>query len=151
MTTGLLIDNDQLVSLWAFKTFNVFAQPVDKAFGIIDSNGRLQGAILFQNFNGVNIELSYYGPSTLTSGIIRIIARTALEFFNASRLTVVTSRRNKRLIRGLLKIGFKLEGIQRCFYGHEDTKINCGVRLAAFRPELCKVAYKTIPEQKHAS
>lgn len=148
MSKGVLIDCDYEVSSWAYSTFNIYAQPVNKALGILDDDGLLEGAILFQNFNGVNVELSYYGPNTLTCGIVRIIARTALEFFNASRLTVVTSRRNRRLIRSLIKIGFKLEGMSRCFYGHEDTKKNTGVRLAAFRPQLSRVAYRVQPEKK---
>jgi RimJ/RimL family protein N-acetyltransferase len=145
---GLLIDHDQAVAKWAYSTFNIYEQPVNKSLGVVDSNGKLVGAILFQNFNGVNLELSYYGHRTLTLGITRVIARIALGHFNASRLTVVTSRRNKRLIRGLIKIGFRLEGTQRCFYGHEDNKKNTGVRLVAFREQLSRVAYKTTPEQK---
>jgi RimJ/RimL family protein N-acetyltransferase len=149
MSYGLLVDNDQRIADWTYKTFNIFPQPVNKALGIVDSTGCLKGGCLFQNFNGVNLELSYYGPSTLTPGIIRVIARVAIGHFNAARLTVVTSRRNKRLIRSLIKIGFKLEGIQRCFYGHEDNKKNTGVRLVAFRNELSRVAYKIVPKQKN--
>jgi hypothetical protein len=150
MAYGLLVDQDKLVSSWTYKTYNIFPQYVDKAFGIIDNEGKLMGGILFQNFNGVNVELSYYGPNTLSSGIVRVIARCAIGHFNASRLTVVTPQKNKRLIRGLLKIGFKLEGVQRCFYGHKDCKKNTGVRLAAFREQLSRVAYKTAPDRKHA-
>src|SRR5882672_3075286 len=109
MPCGLLVDDDQIVAKWAYSTFNIYEQPINKAYGIVDTNGKLLGAILFQNFNGVNIELSYYGPRTLSSGIVRIIARTVLGHFKAGRLTVVTSRRNKRLIRALIKIGFRLE------------------------------------------
>jgi len=148
MPKGLLIDADVEVASWTYKAYNIYPQPINKAFGIINDDGSLIGGILFQNFNGINIELSYYGQNTLTPGIVRIIARTTLEFFNASRLTVVTSSRNKRLIRSLIKIGFKLEGVSRCFYGHEDTKANTAVRLAAFKPELEKVAYRTISEKK---
>src|SRR5258706_2258150 len=143
MPNGLLVDNDQAVADWAYKSFNIFSQPVNKAYGIVDPKGNLLGAILFQNFNGVNLELSYYGPRTLSSGIVRIIARTALGHFHAARLTVVTSQRNKRLIRALMKIGFRLEGVQRCFYGHDDNKRNTGVRLVAFHDALSKVAYRT--------
>ena len=147
MTVGLLIDNDQAIASWACNKYNVYEQPVNKSLGIVDSNGKLVGAVLFQNFNGVNIELSYYGSRTVTLGIVRTICRIALEVFRVGRLTVVTSRKNRRLIRGLLKIGFKLEGTQRCFYGHEDTKKNTGVRLAIFRSRLEEIAYKKT-EQK---
>jgi RimJ/RimL family protein N-acetyltransferase len=142
MLKGILVDSDELVAKWAYTTYHIYPQPINRAFGVLDKNGDLEGGILFQNFNGVNVELSYYGQNTLTLGIVRLIARTTLEVFNAGRLTVVTSRRNKRLIKSLIKVGFKLEGMSRCFYGHEDTKRNTGIRLAAFRSELEKVAYR---------
>jgi RimJ/RimL family protein N-acetyltransferase len=146
---GLLVDNDVAVASWTYEKFNVYPQPVDKALGIVDKQGKLIGGIIFQNFNGCDLHLSYYGVRTLSPGIVRIIARTALGHFNVSRLTTITSRRNKRLIRSLIKIGFRLEGIQRCFYGHEDNKKNTGVRLVAFRNELSRVAYKIVPKQKN--
>lgn len=145
---GLLIDHDPVVASWTQQKFNVYPLPFNKALGLVDEKGKLVGGILFQNFNGANIELSYYGPRTLSAGICRIIARIALSEFKVARLTVITSRRNKRLIRGLIKLGFRLEGMQRCFYGHEDTKKNTGVRLVAFRDELSRVAFKTTPEKK---
>jgi RimJ/RimL family protein N-acetyltransferase len=150
MPRGLIIDNDQLIASWTYEKFNAYPLPINKALGVLDDTGTLVGGILFHNFNGVNVELSYYGPSTLTPGIVRAIARTTIEFFNAARLTVVTSQRNRRLIRSLLKIGFKLEGVQRCFYGHEDNRRNTGVRLAAFRDKLDRVAYRTTHEKKSA-
>ncbi len=136
---------------WTYQKFNIHPQSVDKAFGIVDKEGELVGGILFQNFNGVNLELSYYGVRTLSPGFCRIIARTALGHFNCGRLTVITSQRNKRLIRALLKIGFKLEGIQRVFYGFIDNKKNTGVRLVAFRDALSKVAYRTTSGQKNGT
>jgi len=151
MPLGILVDQDHYVASWAYETFKGMAHNVDKALGIVDSKGTIVGAALFQNFNGANVELSYYGPRTLTSGIVRIIARMALGHFNASRLTVVTSQRNKRLIKACLKIGFRLEGIQRCFYGHDDNKKNTGVRLVAFRDALSKVAYRTTSGQKNGT
>ena len=140
MSNGLLVGEDEIISNWAFSTFNIFKAPVNQAVGILNKDGKLVGAILFQNFNGVNIELSYYGPRTLSCGIIRAIARITVGCFNAARLTVVTSKRNKRLMQALLKIGFKLEGNQRCYYGHEDTPRNTGVRFAMFRPRLNELA-----------
>lgn len=140
MSYGLLLGEDQRIAAWAYATFNIFALPINRALGVVDETGTLKGAILFQNFNGINIELSYYGPNTLTPGIARAIARIVVTEFNAARLTVVTSKKNKRLIRALSKIGFSIEGQQRCFYGHRDCNRNTGVRLVAFYERICKVA-----------
>jgi len=136
VSLGLLIGEDELVSLWAFEKFKIFKMPVNMAIGVITPEGKIVGAALFQNFNGYNVELSYYGPKTLKLGIVRALFQTALFTFKATRLTVVTSQRNRAFMRGLQKIGFRLEGHQRCYYGVDDNKRNTGVRFVMFRKQL---------------
>jgi RimJ/RimL family protein N-acetyltransferase len=114
--------------------------PVSQAIGVMNEKGEIIGAALFQDFNGYNVELGYYGPKTVSLGISRALAKIALGVFNASRVTVVTSKKNKRLMRGLIKIGFKLEGVQRCFYGHEDNNRNTGVRFVMFKDRIQEIA-----------
>ena len=137
---GILDGSDELIAAWAFATFKFYPMPVDKALGILSSDGKVVGAALFQNFNGSNVELSYCGPKTLTLGIVRALAQVIVTHFDAARLTVVTSKRNKAFMRGLLKIGFKLEGHQRCFYGREDSNRNIGVRFVMFRDRINQLA-----------
>jgi RimJ/RimL family protein N-acetyltransferase len=113
--------------------------PFNSAIGIVDPDGRLAGAALFQSFNGFNLEISYYGRKTFTAGILRALARAAANF-NPSRLTATTSKKNRRFIRGLQKIGFRLEGAQRRYYGMRDCPRNTGVRLVMFREQLDQIA-----------
>lgn len=149
MLNGLLLGDDDKVANWAFSTFGFYPTRVDRALGIIDSNKALVGAILFQNYNGTNVELSYYGPHTLTPGIVKAIAKVAIVEFNAARVTVVTSKKNKRLMRVLQRFGFKLEGAQRRYYGHRDCARHVGVRFVMFREEIDKIARinTILPEQ----
>ena len=140
MTRGLIFGQDNVVAAWAFSTFKIFPTRVDRAVGIVETDGTLIGAFLLENFNGYNIELSYYGPWTTTPGIVRSIARMALHEFDPARATVITSKRNKRLIKALLKFGWRVEGIQRCFYGKQDTQRNTGVRLVMFRDQIEYIA-----------
>lgn len=140
MTYGLLIGEDKEVAAWAFSTFGVHPMPVNKAFGVVGSDKIVKGAILLQNFNGINVELSYYGPNTLSSGIVRAVARVILAEFNAARLTVVTSKRNKRMLKALSRFGFSIEGSQRRYYGHKDCQRNTGVRFVMFHETICKLA-----------
>lgn len=140
MAHGLIIGNDNVIAQWAFAQFNLYPMAFNRAFGIIDKDKKIVGAILLQNFNGVNLELSYYGPNTLTSGIVRSLARIGIAQFNATRVTVVTSKRNRRLMQSLSRFGFKLEGVQRCFYGAEDTRRNTGVRFVMFREQIERIA-----------
>lgn len=149
MPYGLLIGKDELVAAWAFAKWGLHPTKVDRGLGIVTKDGNIRGAILLQNYNGSNIELSYYGPRTLSSGIVRSIARLVVSEFNASRLTVVTSKKNRRLMRSLQRFGFRLEGAQRRYYGHKDCARTVGVRFVMFREDIDKIARLGIiqPEQ----
>ena len=136
---GLLLGDDARVAAWAFRTYQFRPTPFDSAIGVVEPDGRLVGAGLFQNYNGANVEFSYYGRRTLTAGIIRALFRVAAAF-DPSRLTVVTAKKNRRLIRALQKIGFKLEGAQRRYYGTRDCARNTGVRLVMFREQIDAIA-----------
>lgn len=146
MARGILIGQDNLVATWAFDKFQLLPTKIDRGFGILDKDCTLCGAILFQYYNGVNVNLSYYGPYTLSSGIVRSIARVVISEFDAVRCTVVTSKKNKRFMRALQKFGFRLEGSQRRYYGHKDCDRNVGVRFVMFREQIDKIA-RIVPPQ----
>lgn len=135
---GLLVGNDAAIADWTYKTFNLIPYPINRAFGIVE-DGKLVGGVLFQNFNGYNVEMCYYGPQTLSLGIVRSLARVAVSF-NVSRGTVITSKRNRRLMKSLVRIGFKLEGSQRRFFGEKDIPRNTGVRFVMFREDIDRLA-----------
>jgi RimJ/RimL family protein N-acetyltransferase len=143
MSSGLLFECDEDVIRGLYHLYGShFKGPMkyDKAIGVL-SNGALAGAIVLHNWNGWNLELSYYGKRTLTAGIVRCLARFAICTFDLSRVTVVTSKRNRRLMRSLQRIGWRIEGIQRCYYGVNDTVRNTGVRFVMFREQIEKIAH----------
>ncbi len=146
MSTGLLFDCDDHVAQTAFKTLGWTPFKYDRAIGLV-VNSNLQGAVIFHCFNGNNIDLSYYGKATLTAGVVRTIAKFILHTFNPSRLTVMTSKRNKRYIRSFQRLGFKLEGMQRCYYGHKDCNRNTAVRFVMFRERIEQIARNNQPKQ----
>lgn len=149
MSAGLLFECDDHVAAWLFHQNKWPHYKYDRAIGIIDKDGKLIGAILFQHWNGNNVEISYYGKKTITLGIVRCLARFTLLTFDPSRLTVTTSKRNKHFIKALQKLGFRLEGMQRCYYGRRDCNRNTGVRFVAFRDDIEKVAkLRTEPMQQ---
>jgi len=133
---GLLFNADDAVAAWLFESYGQKPMKYDRALGLVDTEGKVVGAVLYHHYNGANVELSYYGKGTMTLGIVRCLARFTLLEFDASRLTVVTSKRNRRFIKGFQKIGFRLEGVQRCYYGKRDCVRNTGVRFAMFRDRL---------------
>lgn len=141
MSLGLLLHADEQVAGRLFAAYNWPVLKYERCLGLVDPEGGLHGVLLFHNYNGSNVELSYYGAKTLTVGILRTLARFIVVTFDPSRLTVVVSKRQRPLLQSLQKLGFKLEGAQRCYYGKHDTLRNTGVRLVMFRERLDELAY----------
>jgi len=141
MKIGLLLHNDRQVAAYLSPRYVREGVRVsyDAAVGIL-TDGELTGGILLQSWNGFNVELSYYGPRTLTLGVTRCLARYLLSAFNPSRVTVTVSRKRKNLMRGLRKLGFAVEGTQRRFYGEQDINRNTGVRFVMFREQVEQLA-----------
>ncbi len=141
MATGLLVDQDEYVAKCLFEHYKWPRFNYDKALGLINEEHKLVGAVLFSNYNGHNVEISYFGAKTMRLGIIRCLARYLLVQFDPSRVTAITSKKNRVFIRGLQKIGFKLEGVQRRHYGQADINRNVGVRFVMFREQLEKLGH----------
>ena len=113
---GLLFGHDAPVAQWTWNEFRLTPMTVKAAIGIVRNN-MLVGSVLFQEYSGFNVEVSYYGPMTVTAGILRTIARYTIERFNIDRVTIRTNRKNHQIMRTLSRMGFKMEGVQRRFYG----------------------------------
>lgn len=137
---AVLLDHDQHVAEWCWKEFDLFPMPFNMAIGIIDTqdDNSLVGAAMFYWWNGCNVELNYYGPGTPTLGIVRILAAIALKKFNVVRTTLRTKCANEFIVRGMKKLGFIEEGIERDFYGAGlDAQ-----RMVIFRDGLIRLAGK---------
>lgn len=147
MGTGLLLDDDLLVGKYVQDNYGHTWPPLkfDRALGLMNKEGQLIGGVIFQNWNRSNVDVSYYGKNTLTPGILRCIGKYIISVFDPTRVTVITSKRNRRLMRGLQNLGFKLEGMQRCFYGRHDCPRNTAVRFVMFRERVNEIARLELP------
>lgn len=114
----LLGGHDREVIRWASHVLNKhFVEPAS-AFGIVDSNGNLRGAAIFNDFYpGGNIEMTYLGAGTITRSILKGIARYVFVECGASRLTAKTQQGNVLVRRLLPRLGFKLESTQPKYFG----------------------------------
>lgn len=125
----LLYGHDKVVADWVSKKWGKSLN-WSFAHGIIDQEGLLRGGILYHNYNGHNIEITYYGPGTFTVGIYREIAKfliNALPGF--THLTITVPRHNRRLIRSLIRLRIRHEGTLRHYYGphNRDDAIVFGI------------------------
>jgi RimJ/RimL family protein N-acetyltransferase len=108
------------------------------AIGVLEE-GYLVAACMFHAHNGPDVELSYYGPKTLTLDIVKGLARIAVEYLGVSRITARTSRGNKIMTRGIKKVGFEYEGIRKCGYGDQDA-----IMYGLYGANLARLAGKTV-------
>lgn len=140
MPKGLLIDADDQVAAWAYHFHKRAVVKTDRALGIVE-NGTLVGAVLFTSYNTSNADLSYYGKSTISPGIVRAITRIALYELHLNRCTVIVPKRPAYLLKKLGNglFGFKYEGVQRRFYGPTDAARHTGCRFVIFREDMEKL------------
>jgi RimJ/RimL family protein N-acetyltransferase len=116
----LATGNDELVNGWTLDRFGVRNFNSDMALAIFDQK-QIVGSVFFHAFNGFDIEISYFGPGTMTRGLWKQICAVALDHFGVSRITARTPVTNKQMKRGILKLGFVYEGIRRNAYGKTDA------------------------------
>jgi RimJ/RimL family protein N-acetyltransferase len=116
----LALGHDAAVVEWAKATFGYQIMNYDMAIGVVDED-RLVASVLVHNYNGSDLEASYYGPKTLDLGVLRKLVRIAVDQLGVSRITVRTARNNKTMTRGIKKLGFEFEGIRKHAYGEYDA------------------------------
>ncbi len=133
-----LLGHDVEVANWAFNTFNFHPTQFCMAVGILEKNS-LVAACLFHAHNGPDVELSYYGPNTLSLDVVKGIAKIAVEHLGVSRITARTSRSNKQMKRGIHKVGFEFEGVRKCGYGDQDA-----LMYGLYGKNLAKLAGKAL-------
>jgi RimJ/RimL family protein N-acetyltransferase len=135
---SLIPDCDGTIAAWTFSTFDILPHHYEACFGIVE-NHQIIGSVLWEAYRGHDIEISYFGPKTMTLGIARACARLAMDYFHVSRVTARTSRSNKMMTRGIKKIGFEYEGVAHNGYGDEDA-----IMYGLYGHKLARLAGKTV-------
>ena len=134
----LAIGDDDLIKEWVYHSFGVYCTQVNLSAAIIEDE-KIVGAVFFHAHNGPDVELSYYGPNTLTLGILKKICKIAVDHMGVSRITVRTSKSNKIMNKGIHKLGWVYEGIRHHAYGDQDA-----VMYGLFGEKLARLAGKAM-------
>ncbi len=113
----LVLGQDAAVAQWAQDKYDCGLPACTHALGIVDDAGIIRGAATLHYYGGSNIELCYWGPTTLTRGIVRQIVEFCFYGLKVARMTCRTQRNNKIMVRHLTKLGVKFEGVARHYYG----------------------------------
>lgn len=135
---GLLTGQDLAVAAWTWTAFGRHPMFINRAFGLME-DGRLAGSIIFTEYNLFNVEMSYYAKD-MPYTVFRFAARFAIQDLNVERLTIKIPRPHRRVGKGLLAIGAKVEGTLWCYYGRERTSQNAAVQYVLHRDALERIA-----------
>ncbi len=133
----LLAGHDVAVAQWAATKYAAGLPAYVMALGIVDDAGNIHGAATLHEFNGSNVELCYWGPSTVTRRIATQIAGICFLGLKVCRVTCRTPRGNKTVVRHLPKLGFKFEGLLRHFYG--PTKAQDAILFGMTRADAARL------------
>lgn len=141
MTLGIAPFHDDRVAAWTFEAFGLVPHHVNNAIGFV-KDGELVGSALFHNMNGMNVNLSLYSLEPITPGIIKLLARTALNEMKVERVTFHVPEQDSQLRRTLERYGAILECIMVRFYGRDSNSAAAQyalfaehlIRLCGFRP-----------------
>lgn len=134
----LVTGDDKGIAEWAFLKFGYYTLNPVLSVGIVEDH-KMVGAAFFHAHNGPDVEISYYGPRTMTLDIVRGLARIAVDHLGVSRVTARTHKSNKAMTRGIKKVGFEYEGIRRCGYGEQDA-----VMFGLYGRKLARLAGRTM-------
>ncbi len=105
------------VAAWTGEKLGYHIAPPLLGIGVMNEHGEPIGGIVFNDWNGYNLEISIYGPGAMSRRTIAAAFRYAFTIAKATRLTARTKRSNATLKAMLPRLGFELEGVLHHYYG----------------------------------
>lgn len=112
--SGPIRDN---LNKWYREQLGKDITPWAPTLGVLDNNSNILGVFFFTEYNGSNIEIHAQAEKCLTRAVIKFILNYVFNQLKCNRLTIKPFRREKRVIKAMIKVGFKYEGILKSYYG----------------------------------
>lgn len=108
------------VASWAGARLGCTFTPPYVAWGITDKDNGLVGAVIFNDYDASNVEVTCVGHGW-TRRNIREIAKYCFDDLKCTRVSI-TTRKSNTLVHSLAKrLGAVQEGVKRRYYGDEDA------------------------------
>ena len=116
-----LIENEAIAAFIEEK-LQVKITPPYTAFGFASDDNRPLCAVMFNDFNQSNMEMTIYAePGGITRPVMKYLANYVFVKNNCRRLTVRTKKRNKLVLQLAPRYGFKYECIAKHFFPDDDA------------------------------
>lgn len=102
----------------------VTISPPYQAFGYMADDGRGLAAVVVNDYNGANCELTIVADKGgFTRSVLHHIASHVFNKLGCRRATVRTKKSNKPLLRAITRYGFTYENVARHFYHDDDAVV----------------------------
>lgn len=112
--TELIFDLDGQVAEYVGDRLGLVFHPPFVAIGFA-RDGKVQGGAIFNDYNGSNIEVSFYAPR-FQRGIGRALLHYAFIQAGCNRLSAHTRPTNDQAIKLFHKLGFVLEALRPRYF-----------------------------------
>jgi len=116
----LIVDQPEIVAQFVASGLQRTFHPPYTALGWVLERGEqwtLVGGVVFNDYNGHNIEATIYWKGPMTKQPITETLRYVFEQCKCGRLTAKTRRGNKKMRMILPRLGFQIEGELKRFFG----------------------------------
>jgi RimJ/RimL family protein N-acetyltransferase len=109
--------NDAIVK-WVMGKLQAPAVKPYRGIGLEDNRGRLVAGVVFNGYNGANVDISVYAPGHIGRRELRAVFGYAFGALQATRITARTRRKNVLHSAKILeRLGFRYEGKAVAYYG----------------------------------
>lgn len=111
---------------WVARQTRLDLKPPYSVLASIDAADRITAALIFQNWTGPDIEITVAADSIPRSLLVAGY-RYAIQQCGCIRATFKTSVHNQPAIEAMKRLGAKLEGRQRSYYGDGSDALVFGI------------------------
>lgn len=118
---NLLFGQSEYVAAYVSAGLGITISGHYTAIGVLSTEGRLVGGIVFHGFNGSTIEMTAYCPNTMKRGVIRGIAHYVFVQLGCNRMYARTRRSNKAMCKMFPKIGFSFKCVLEQHFGPKKS------------------------------
>lgn len=108
------------------------------ALALVSDAGEFRAGVIYNNFEARNVcmHVSIHPGGRLTPAFIRAAFDYPFNQLGKERVTALCSRRNKKAVRFVRRLGFQYEGCLRRYYGHTDMMVYGLLRDEAMKKGL---------------
>lgn len=119
----LYYSSDEVREWAAIKLGSNFPEPCF-ALGVLNGHGKLVGAVIYNDWQERNVEMSIFGPHRVFyPDVTREIFSYAFDHLGVNRISLTIRERNKGVIEAAMRWGWVIEGRKRNFYSDDNAII----------------------------